>query len=110
MPKYLMHGTYSMEGVEGLMHDGGTARHKAIQEAVGSVGGTVESLYFAFGGSDLYFTADLPDQESSIALSLAINAAGGVQVTTVVLITPEEMDRAVKMGVHYHPPGSDPGH
>ena len=70
----------------------------------------MESLYFAFGGSDLYFIADLPDQESSIALSLAINAGGGVQVTTEILITPEEMDRAVKKGVHYHPPGSDPGH
>ncbi len=110
MPKYLIHGSYTREGVEGLLKDGGTARLKAAQEAVGSVGGMVESYYYAFGGSDFYLTVDLPDQESSIALSLAANAAGGVQVSTVILITPEEMDQAVKKGVHYHPPGSDPGH
>ena len=35
---------------------------------------------------------DLPDTASGIALSLAANASGALRVSTVPLITPEEMD------------------
>lgn len=37
--------------------------------------------------------------------SLAINASGAVRTKTVVLLTPEEIDRASKKGTTYQPPG-----
>ena len=48
MPKYLAKASYSLEGLKGLINEGGSARRDAITTAINSVGGTVESLYFAF--------------------------------------------------------------
>jgi hypothetical protein len=40
-----------------------------------------------------------------VAASLVANASGAVKVKTVVLLTPEEVDQAVKKTVEYRPPG-----
>jgi uncharacterized protein with GYD domain len=69
------------------------------------VGGTLEAFYFAFGDDDFYLVADVPDNESASAASLVTNASGAVKVKTVVLLTPEEVDRTVKKTVEYRPPG-----
>jgi uncharacterized protein with GYD domain len=53
----------------------------------------------------VYVIAELPDNVAAAALSLAVNAAGGVQVEGTVLITAEEMDQAVKRQVKYRAPG-----
>jgi uncharacterized protein with GYD domain len=52
---------------------------------------------------------DLPDQESAAALSLAISAAGAVRTRMVVLLTPEEIDKAAKRTVEYRTPVTDWG-
>jgi uncharacterized protein with GYD domain len=105
MPKYLMHGSYTGEGIKGLAKDGGTGRRQAAEAAIKGLGGSLEAFYFAFGQDDLYLILDMPDAESAAALSLAINGAGAFQVQTVPLISPEEMDRATKKTVTYRPPG-----
>jgi uncharacterized protein with GYD domain len=47
---------------------------------------------------------DAPDNESATAVALTVNAAGGATVTTVVLLTPEEVE--AKRSVEYRPPGA----
>ena len=69
------------------------------------IGGKLESLYFAFGDIDLYAVVDLPDSASAAAMSLAVNQGGAATAKIVVLITPEEMDKAGKVSVKYKPPG-----
>ncbi|HLY21774.1 MAG TPA: GYD domain-containing protein, partial [bacterium] len=49
---------------------------------------------------------DAPDNVTVAAVSLAINASGGVSVKTVALLTPEEIDQAAKKTVNYRAPGS----
>jgi uncharacterized protein with GYD domain len=66
----------------------------------------VESFFFAFGGTDVYVIADLPDNVAAAALALAVTAAGGATVKTVVLLTPADVDAAVGREVSYRPPGS----
>ena len=105
MPKYLMVGSYSVEGAKGLLKDGGSKRRKVAEAAVKSVGGTVESFYFAFGEHDLYIILDVPDNVSIAAASLTISAAGGFRARTIVLLTPEEIDQATKKTTNYQPPG-----
>ena len=106
MAKYLIKATYSVQGAKGLMSKGGTARRDALTEAISSVGGTMEAFYFAFGADDVYVIADLPDHSSAAAVSLTAGAAGGLAgLSTVVLITPEEIDEASKRSPHYVPPG-----
>lgn len=105
MPKYLIAGNYVGEGVKGLLKEGGSGRKKEIENLVKSVGGTVEDLYYAFGDTNIFFIVDLPDNASMAALSLVVNASGTGDTKVVVLMTPEEMDEAVKKTVNYRPPG-----
>ena len=96
MAKYLIRGSYTLEGIKGLILDGGSVRQKHFEENIFNLGGQVESFYFAFGSDDIYAVLDLPDNVSSAAISLAINAGGGFKGETVVLLTAEEMDLATQ--------------
>jgi len=106
MPKYLLEVSYTLEGVQGVVAKGGSARKSAAQAAAKSVGGKLDSFYFAFGGTDVVTIADLPDNTAAAALALAVTAGGGATIRTVVLLTPDEIDAATKKGVKYSPPGA----
>lgn len=105
MPKYLIEASYTLEGVKGVQSAGGSSRRDAVAEVAESVGGSLESFYFAFGKADAYVTVDLPDNESAAAVALTVTAAGGATVRTVTLLTPEEVDAAARRSVSYRPPG-----
>jgi len=105
MPKYLFSAKYEAEGVRGVVEQGGSARREAIEELMGANGGSLESLHFAFGDTDVYAIGELPDNETAAALALAINADGRTSVTTTVLLTPEEVDAATNARVAYRAPG-----
>jgi uncharacterized protein with GYD domain len=105
MSKYLFHGSYTSEGLKGLISEGGTKRIEAARQALRSVGGTLEAFYFAFGDDDFYIIVDLPDNVSTTAVSFVGNASGTFSIRTVVLLTPEEVDEAVAMSVDFRPPG-----
>ncbi|MGH9030424.1 MAG: GYD domain-containing protein [Acidimicrobiales bacterium] len=104
MAKYLIQASYTLDGIKGVKAHGGSARREAVEQALKSVGGTVESFYFAFGDSDVYVIADVPGNVDAAAMSLATSAAGGAQTKTVVLLTAEEMDEAARKQVGYTPP------
>ena len=106
MPKFLFEASYTADGIKGIQGEGGTGRRDAVAQVADSVGGQLESFYFAFGGSDAYVVVDLPDNESAAAVALTVNASGAVSVKTVVLLTPEEVDGAAKRSVEYRPPGA----
>ena len=105
MPKYLVTASYTAEGTKGVLKDGGTKRRQAAEAAFQSVGGRVESFYFAFGEYDLYSVVEVPDQAAMAAAAMTIGASGALRVRTVVLITPEELDQASKKSPSYQPPG-----
>jgi uncharacterized protein with GYD domain len=105
MAKYLLKASYTTDGVKGVLKDGGSGRRAAVEQTVQGLGGSLESFYFAFGDTDAYVVVDLPDNATATAISLMVNAAGGAQVTTVPLVTPEEADEATKKSVEYRPPG-----
>jgi uncharacterized protein with GYD domain len=106
MPKFLFEASYTQDGIKGVQGEGGKSRRDAVAQVAESVGGKLESFYFAFGESDAYVVTDLPDNESAAAVALTVNAAGGATVKTVVLLTPEEVDAAAKRSVEYRPPGA----
>ena len=105
MPKYLLQVSYTVEGVKGLRKEGGTARKAAAEQLVKSLGGSIEWFSFAFGDSDAYTVVNMPDQASMSAACLAIAASGAVTGKTTVLISPEEVDAAVKKTPNYRAPG-----
>jgi uncharacterized protein with GYD domain len=96
MPKYLFHGSYTPEGFRGLLDEGGSKRREAAEQALKSVGGTLEAFYFSFGDNDFYIIVDLPDNVSTTAVSFVGNVSGSFSIKTIVLLTPEEVDEAIK--------------
>jgi uncharacterized protein with GYD domain len=105
MAKYLIEATYTLEGVRGLAKDGGSKRRDAVGAAVQGLGGKVEAFYFTFGDPDVIVLLDMPDNVSAAAASVAISATGAVRLKTAVLLSPEEMDQAVRKTVNYQAPG-----
>jgi len=105
MAKYLLQVSYTAEGAKGLIKDGGTRRRSAAQAAAESLGGRVESMYFAFGETDAYVIADMPDHASVAAITLALAASGGATARTTVLLSAEDMDQASRKSPAYKPPG-----
>jgi uncharacterized protein with GYD domain len=105
MPKYLAHASYTVEGLKGLLKDGGSKRREVVEQLAKGLGGTLEAFYYAFGDDDVFAIFDFPDNVSATAVSLVINAAGAATVKITVLLTPEEVDQATKKTVDYRPPG-----
>ena len=105
MPKYLAQVKYVGDGVKGLLKEGGSSRRAVVDKLIKSQGGSIEAFYYAFGDTDLYIIADLPDNASMAATALTAVAGGGVTVKTTVLMSPEELDEAAKKSPTYRPPG-----
>lgn len=105
MPKFLIDASYTSEGVKGVQSSGGSARVEAVKRAVEGLGGSVECFYFAFGDRDVYTVIDVPDNESAVALAIAVGSTGLVDIRTTPLLTAEQMDTAAQKSVSYTPPG-----
>ena len=107
MPKYLVDATYLSEGSKGLQKEGGTGRRNAVDQLFRSLGGTIETFYFAFGDKDVFIIGDLPDNATAAALAIKVNAAGAATCKVTVLLTPQELDEAVQKTSVYRPSGSE---
>lgn len=105
MPKYLFHANYVGDGIKGLLADGGSRRRSEVEALLKSVGGKLESFYYAFGPTDAYVIVELPDHKTASALALTVGASGRAKVVTTVLMTPEEIDAASEISPSYRPPG-----
>jgi uncharacterized protein with GYD domain len=106
MAKYLWQVSYTHEGLKGLVKEGGSSRAKLIGKLVESHGGKLEAFYFAFGEDDVYVIAELPGNLEASAFSLAIGASGSARIRTTVLLSPKEIDAAIKVKVAYRAPGA----
>jgi uncharacterized protein with GYD domain len=106
MAKYIMQGDYTAEGSKGLVKEGASSRREAVAALVGSVGGSLESLNYRVGSSGYVVIASVPDRASMSAIAAAIVASGAVTVTDCFeILTPPEMDEALKKSPSYRPPG-----
>ena len=105
MSKYLIQANYMGDGFKGLIREGGSSRRAAVEKLFESVGGKVEAFYYAFGETDLFVIAEIPDTVSAASLSLTVNASGAATAKITVLLTSEEVDAAVKKSPSYRPPG-----
>lgn len=106
MAKYMFMVDYTTDGSKGLVKDGGSKRHAAVQKAIENLGGALEAFYFSFGKDDAVVIADLPDNISAAALSLAVSATGAGAIHTTALLTSEEIDKAARKRSAYKAPGA----
>jgi uncharacterized protein with GYD domain len=106
MAKYLFQAAYTIDGAKGVMKEGGSARKAQLGQILERLGGKLDNFYFAFGEWDAVGIIDVPDTATVMALSMAVNASGGVKLRTTPLITPEEVDQATKKSISYRAPGA----
>jgi len=104
MPKYLCQGSYTEQGLKGLLKEGGSKRQAMVEQLVKEMGGKLDAFYFAFGGDDFVIILDLPSHVDMAAVALAANASGAVTSRITVLLLPEEIDQAIKRHVNFRPP------
>lgn len=105
MPRYLFQGSYSREGAQGLLREGGTRRRAAVEELVRGLGGRLEAFHYAFGETDLFMIVELPGNVTAAAASLIVAASGAGHWRTTVLLSAEEMDEATRTRGGYRVPG-----
>lgn len=106
MPKFLVEGSYTAQGAGGLLKEGGSSRQETVTALIEGMGGSVESWYYAYGEIDVYVIVDAPDDETMIAVTLAIGASGAVNLKTTVLLESSVLNDASTKMVNYRPPGA----
>ncbi len=106
MGHYLFTASYTQAGIQGVLKDGGNGRRAAIDALVGSVGGTIEACYWAFGSDDIIIIVELPDNVSAAAVAATVGATGAASIRTTVLLTADEIDAAIAKHPAYRAPGS----
>ena len=106
MPKFLIKGTYTAEGLKGLKKDKASGREKAVGAACKALGGKIDGIWYSLGDADVYVVVDLPSHVHVAALSANVGTSGLVQVSTTTLLTVAEMDQALGEKVTYRAPGT----
>ena len=105
MPKFLGHGSYTAEGWKGLEKETPTHRRNFVANLLASLGGKLEIFYFTFGEHDFVWIADYPDIATSAAVAVAVQESGMIKSHQILLLTPEELDAALKIRVPFRSPG-----
>ncbi len=106
MARYMWKVSYSTTGMQGILKEGGTSRRALVEQVTKEMGGNLEAFYFAFGGADAYVIAELPDNVTAASIAMTVSASGAASLSTVVLLTPEEIDDATQKSVAYRAPGA----
>lgn len=110
MPKYMLLGSYSSESWARMIENPGD-RTAAARAAAEAVGGSVEALYWAFGPDDVVVIADIPDDTTAAAVSVAVTSSGALRnLRTIRLFSPEEgvemLRKAQTVAAGYRRPGT----
>ncbi len=107
MARYLIQVSYTTQGISDLVKNP-QDRAAAVRPLIESLGGKLESFDYAFGDYDAVLIAELPDNVSMVALSMAVSASGAVgSLKTTVLIPMNEAVEAMRKAgtLGYRPPG-----
>ena len=104
MPKYLVQGSYTEQGLQGLKREGGSKRRAMVEQLAREMGGKLEMFYYAFGDDDFVIVLDLPSNVDMAATAVVAQASGMVKSRVTVLMTPEEVDQAMQRKVDFKPP------
>ena len=106
MAKYLIKANYTAEGVKGLLKEGGSSRRATVAQMVEGLDGSLEAFHYAFGECDALLIADISDQVTAAAISLAVNTSGAVNLSTTLLLASVAIDQAVAKSIDYRSPGT----
>ena len=91
MPKYLIQVAYTGDAWATQVKSPKSAFDRA-NTVIESLGGKIESLYYAFGEYDLVGIMDMPSNVNAAAVSLAVSAGGATGCQTLHVGDNPEID------------------
>ena len=108
MAFYLWTANYTREAVQAMVKQP-QDREAAARKAVEAAGGKLHHIFVALGSADVVVLAEVPDDVSMVAVSLAVGAAGTVtNAATTKLINMSQYVAAMKVAgriaASYKPP------
>jgi uncharacterized protein with GYD domain len=106
MARFMYKVCYTKEGMQGVVKEGAVGRRATIEKMAAEMGGSITSFDYAFGDTDIFVIAEMPDQVTAAAVATAVAASGAASIETVVLLSPEELDQAIAKNAPYRPPGA----
>lgn len=106
MARFMFKVSYSKEGMQGVIREGAANRKTFIEKMAAEMGGSISSFDFAFGDTDAYVIAEMPDQITAAAVATAVAASGAASIETVVLLSADDVDRAIGKHAPYRAPGA----
>ena len=107
MAHYMIQVSYTSDAVSDMVNNP-QDRGAVVRALVEGLGGKIEAFYFAFGDHDVVVIAELPDNVTMAALSMAVGASGALKAlkTTVLISMASSMEAMKKAGrIGYQPPG-----
>ena len=111
MAKFLIQVAYTPQAWASLIknpHD----RTQVLKPVLEKLGGSIGSVYFAFGDYDIVGILDLPQNADAAAFAIAASAGGAIRsIKTTPLMTVEEGISAMKKAAQsgYVAPGAPAG-
>jgi uncharacterized protein with GYD domain len=106
MPHYMFRASYSKEGLQGVLKEGAASRLEVVRKLAESLGGTLETAYWAFGQDDFIAIMELPDNAAAAAGASTVASSGTASLTTTVLLTAADVDAARGRTATYRKPGA----
>ena len=106
MPFYLVQASYTSQSTAAMIKNP-QDRAAAVRPVIERMGGKLHGIWFSFGEFDAVVIAEMPDNVSAAAVSMAVGSSGGISAyrTTPLLTTAEAMEAMKKAGgVGYQPP------
>ena len=92
MPIFMMFGKYSKAAMKGISPERTDQAVKLIEKN----GGKVVSMYAVMGEHDLVLTLDFPDQDSALAISVALKRLTGITFSTSPVVEVEKFDKLIE--------------
>ena len=107
MPKYLVQVGYTAEAIDGMVKNP-EDRTPVVRAAIESLGGKLECLYWALSDYDGIGIAEVPNNVTAAAMSMAVSRTGMYRsYRTTALLTADEMVEAMRTAgkVSFRPAG-----
>lgn len=96
MAKFAVFFSYSSDAWARLIDNPGD-RGTAVEQMLGSVGGSLESMYWTFGTHDGIAIVDVPDSVSVAALNVATLSTGAItHVQSQELLTQQQLSQVLQ--------------
>jgi len=93
MPTYVSLLNWTDQGIKSFRQS--TERAKEFTKLIEASGGKVRELVWTVGEYDLVTVIDYPDEESAVAASLKLGAAGNIRSNTMRAFSASEMERII---------------